>query len=345
MLHTHNISIRADSCLFATGYVFARVGNLIGAGTGAVVGAIVGLPAPGLGTTILGTTLGSVGLVSGGLIGLRVAENFCRDDDGDGFTTVSVAKAGESFSEVYKDLCKVFHDTVFAPIFCPDVNVPPSDPIVIDLDGDGIELLSRAQGVYFDMDADGFAERTGWVSPDDGLLVRDIDGNGAIETLAEIFGDATDLTRDGFAVLAELDFDGNGVIDARDRAFSSLRIWVDANSDGITDSGELQTLSSHAIASISLTSQPGGEPIAENEILRVGNYTKTNGAIGEAAAVGFSISQIDSRYLAEQEIAIPQKALLLPRIQGFVRGKRARRAKQACVYGRRIGERLLAKVA
>ena len=44
-------------------------------------------------------------------------------------------------------------------------------PIILDLDGDGVETLAEGLGIYFDLNADGFEESTGWVGPDDGLLV------------------------------------------------------------------------------------------------------------------------------------------------------------------------------
>ncbi len=47
------------------------------------------------------------------------------------------------------------------------------DPLVLDLDGEGIETSTFDQGgVYFDMDADYFSELTGWVGADDGLWLR-----------------------------------------------------------------------------------------------------------------------------------------------------------------------------
>ena len=64
-------------------------------------------------------------------------------------------------------------------------------PIAIDLDGDGIETVSVANGALFDHADDGFAERTGWVSSDDGLLARDINGNGTIDSGRELFGSET----------------------------------------------------------------------------------------------------------------------------------------------------------
>jgi len=54
------------------------------------------------------------------------------------------------------------------------------DPLTLDLDGDGLEVLANggANGVLFDHDADGVKTSTSWISPDDGFLVRDRNGNG-----------------------------------------------------------------------------------------------------------------------------------------------------------------------
>ncbi len=67
-----------------------------------------------------------------------------------------------------------------------------ASPIVLDLDGDGvIGTVGLGAGVFFDHAADGFAERTGWVAPGDGLLVWDRNANGAIDTGHELFGSET----------------------------------------------------------------------------------------------------------------------------------------------------------
>ena len=80
-------------------------------------------------------------------------------------------------------------------------------PLIVDLDGDGVETTSGANGVYFDHDGNGFAEKTAWVGKDDGLLVRDINGNGQIDNGTELFGNNSVLSNgqkatNGFEALA-----------------------------------------------------------------------------------------------------------------------------------------------
>ena len=92
-------------------------------------------------------------------------------------------------------------------------------PLVLDLDDDGIELLPYTEGVYFDIDNDGFAEKVGWTKPDDGQLARDLNGNGRIDDITELFGD--DLIS-AFFKLSLLDTNGDKVIDANDEGFKGF---------------------------------------------------------------------------------------------------------------------------
>ncbi len=125
-------------------------------------------------------------------------------------------------------------------------------PLVIDLDGDGLDLTSLYNAaVSFDLDGDGQEEYTGWVQPDDAFLVMDWNGDGTINDGTELFGDATGYD-DGFAALAALDENGDGVIDAQDSLFSLLQIWQDLNSNGISEANELMTMDQIGITSLSL---------------------------------------------------------------------------------------------
>ncbi|MFT4242302.1 MAG: hypothetical protein QM569_08470, partial [Acidovorax sp.] len=58
----------------------------------------------------------------------------------------------------------------------------PRDPLILDLDGDGLETVGLASNVYFDHDGDGVLTKTGWAGKDDALLVWDRNANGSIDT-------------------------------------------------------------------------------------------------------------------------------------------------------------------
>jgi hypothetical protein len=127
--------------------------------------------------------------------------------------------------------------------------VPPRDPLVLDLDGDGIETvgINPKAAILFDHNADGVKTATGWIKADDGLLVLDRDGNGQIDTGRELFGDATVLAhgpragqqaQDGYEALADQDSNADRVLDSTDAAWGQLRVWRDLNQDGISQAGK-----------------------------------------------------------------------------------------------------------
>ena len=103
-----------------------------------------------------------------------------------------------------------------------------SDPLVIDLDGDGIETVSQSVSkAYFDVDGDLFREKTGWLKGDDGFLVLDGNANGRVDDIAELFGNRT---QSGFAELAGYDLsgsggNGDGLISASDTVWATLQVW------------------------------------------------------------------------------------------------------------------------
>ena len=115
------------------------------------------------------------------------------------------------------------------------------DPIALDLNGDGIKTLATAgfSGSLFDHNNDGIRTATGWISAGDGLLVRDLNGNGLIDNGSELFGNNTRLANGqnaahGYAALAELDSNHDNLINQADELFSSLKVWQDINQDGIS---------------------------------------------------------------------------------------------------------------
>ena len=193
------------------------------------------------------------------------------------------------------------------------------DPIVLDISGLGITTKSVADGVYYDMDNNGFLEKTGWVDAKSGILVLDKNNDGKIETGNELFGDRTILAdgktaSSGFEALATLDSNHDGVIDAKDKLFSQLRIWVDKNGDGISDKGELVTLAQAGIKSLNLKHKEINQLDANgNTIARVGSFTRTNGKIADMKEYLLARSTSDVKMV--DSIKIPDDIMELPEIR------------------------------
>lgn len=160
-------------------------------------------------------------------------------------------------------------------------------PLVLDLDGDGIELISAKDGVLFDMDLDGVADQTAWAGSDDGLLALDKNEDGIINDRSELFGD-TDGFSDGFDNLSSYDSNKDGVINADDEIFDELLVWKDENSDGVSDAGELLSLKQIGIVSISLNAaMPDDLYIEGNWISHVSTYLTEDGQEHEIVDVWF----------------------------------------------------------
>ena len=198
------------------------------------------------------------------------------------------------------------------------------DPLTLDLDGDGIETLAADGTVLFDHNGDGIKQGTGWVAPDDGLLVLDKNGNGLIDNGNELFGDNTvkadgSLALNGFDALADYDTNGDGRIDAGDAEFANLRIWQDANSDGVSQSGELKTLIAAGVAAINLDSVASTMSVGNDNVANaVGTFERTDGSDGELSAAAASLDLAANPFYREfsDTIAIPEALQSLPDMQG-----------------------------
>lgn len=192
-------------------------------------------------------------------------------------------------------------------------------PLVLDLDGDGVEVTRLGWGaagsdVYFDMDNDGFAERTAWAAGGDGLLALDRNANGRIDAQNELFGNGGAFS-DGFAALRALDTNADNAITSADTEFANLRVWIDADTDAVTDAGELHTLNSLGITSIALNATIlSGVLNNENTVSHRSTFTM-NGQTRTVEDIWFRTDEADTRWTGEAALDI--RTLFLPTLKGF----------------------------
>ena len=188
-------------------------------------------------------------------------------------------------------------------------------PLVVAL-GDNRMSFSKLDSLSpsFDLQGSGFKRQTGWIGPNTGLLALDRNGDGQINDITELFGQSGTFA-DGFAALRTLDTNADGTIDARDAQFGQLRVWVDANGDAVTQTGELKTLAELGIASIGLAATASTQVVAGNAVKLTGSYTLTNGTQRTLADVWFTNSPTYTR--PTTAVTLDTAAAALPFLHGY----------------------------
>lgn len=315
---------------YTAGRMTATIG---GAAGGGVIGADLALAAligtAGLGVALSAPVTGAIlgaGALIGGILGSEAMEGaFDEFFGGYAPSQDSLDVSDQLSDEMSMSQDGSGHEPGSVP--CDDPNAPsqggfgdamsnpPITPLVLDLDGDGIELTNLfGSTTQFDLDADGFAERTGWVSGDDGLLAIDTNANGKIDNINELFGNSS---TDGFIELSALDSNQDGVIDANDAQFGDLLVWQDSNGNGqSTDGGELHTLASLGITSISLTTS-NIDQIQNGHEITTGSTYAMNGQTYDIVDVLFQNDQTNTSYILPDNFILNSAVYSLPQLRGF----------------------------
>ena len=223
------------------------------------------------------------------------------EDDvaGSGTMTIDISHATITLSEADGGGTYDFGDAIEDK---DDVHIEYVDsdaPIAVDLDGDGVEYINIDSGVVFTDQATGESVSTAWVAPDDGMLVIDANNSGTVdETREYVFTEWSETAETDLQAVAEV-FDTNqdGVLDAQDEQWDQFAIWQDADSDGVTDEGELVPLSELGIESISLTYNEDSESgtAADGDVVIHGQSTVTftDGSTTIAEDASFVVSAGD----------------------------------------------------
>lgn len=166
----------------------------------------------------------------------------------------------------------------------------PAFPIVLDLNGNGVEFINQSDSfAFFDFDDTGYRTHTGWISANDAFLTIDSNHNGKIDQAKELAlsqwtADANDTDLD--ALKAVFDTNHDNKLDAQDSSFADFRVWQDKNGDGVSDAAELKTLTEAGITSFDLNATDVNWISGGNAVLGLGDYTKADGTTATFADAG-----------------------------------------------------------
>ncbi|MEH6633551.1 MAG: VCBS repeat-containing protein [Halopseudomonas aestusnigri] len=136
-----------------------------------------------------------------------------------------------------------------------EIHVAFVPPVVIDLDGDGVEFIDLDDEYYLDVDGDGILNQTTWAGADDAVLIYDANGDGQVSGPEEFaFASYIESAQTDLSGLRFFDSNANDALDEGDVDFNSFYLWQDINRNGLVDEGEWTSLINSNIQSVSLTS-------------------------------------------------------------------------------------------
>jgi hypothetical protein len=156
------------------------------------------------------------------------------------------------------------------------------DPLVLNLRAGAAGL---AGATSFDLNGDGAKETVAALAPGSAYLALDQNGNGLIDSGAELFGPSTGS---GFGELSALDQDRNGWVDEGDPAFSRLRLWSPA-------SGQLSPLAAAGVGALytAAVATPFDLRTAEGRLLgrvaQTGLFLREDGTAGTIQHVDLTV--------------------------------------------------------
>ena len=154
-----------------------------------------------------------------------------------------------------------------------------TDPLVLDIAGNGFSTSGLSRPVLFDLDGDGRRDQISVPTGDDALLAWDRNGNGRIDNGRELFGDQHGAAN-GFAELGKFDDNQDGRIDAADAIYDQLLLLrFDAQGRQST-----QSLSQAGVSTIYLEARDVKIALgAYDEIAQLGRFEFADGRSGQAA--------------------------------------------------------------
>ncbi|WP_343742762.1 beta strand repeat-containing protein [Herbaspirillum huttiense] len=184
------------------------------------------------------------------------------------------------------------------------------DPLILDLKGNGFHFTSvNDSNVFFEQSADGLRHQSAWFSGGNGVLAYNKYGDGSVRDSSQIdfYKQVTGATNDLQAL--QLLAGGARQLDASSSVWSKLGVWVDANANGQSETGEFETLSQLGIKSINFTDTPAFSVQNGVVIHEMATFTYVDGTTENMAEVtlpfsnevlaGTKVTQVEQGSLAK----------------------------------------------
>ena len=192
---------------------------------------------------------------------------------------------------------------------------------IIALNGRDASTVYYKDGAYFDHDANGFAEQTGWVNANAaGILAWDRNKNGKIDNGTELLGNFMVIKgksgQGGILLLNHFDKNRDGKIDEKDEIFSDLVVWQDYDGDGYSSSDELLTLKELGVKALHLRPvDVNREEENGNTLLREATYEKDDGTTGKIA--DYRVLRDTTYTISTDWLNVPADISSLPDLQAY----------------------------
>ena len=168
------------------------------------------------------------------------------------------------------------------------------NPILLDLDGNGIQLTDLTRSTVFMEGEEGLKHRTAWAGAGDGVLFYDTDGDSAISDIREyVFTEWDPTAKDDLAALrARFDTNGDGKLMGTElNGFKVMK----TNPDGALTA---VTLASLGITQINLTEDTTHIEMPDGSVI-TGQGTFVMGGVAHALANTTLTTEADGSSVAE----------------------------------------------
>jgi hypothetical protein len=154
--------------------------------------------------------------------------------------------------------------TKAAPAPKDDPKKTGPQPILLDLDGDGVQITEFGKSSQFTPGADGLQHRSSWAGAGNGVLFFDPDGRNAITEQRQYVFTEWNPTASGDleALRSVWDTNGDGKLTAADTEFAKFKVLV-TNADGSTT---VMTLAQLGVTAINLTANAVNIGMAEMQL-------------------------------------------------------------------------------